>query len=596
MTNEEEKELESVIRRTETPARVDGKENKPKRAKLTARTISSLVSKIKEKRLDRAYAKYNETYKKMRQSLIDANTLRNEYNKSGEEKTVTSSEVMAAYSKVDSYGKRLAKWGVKLLDADIKRIAKAEKAKPIRVPRILVGKMRKITHAIVKPIEAHRDKKLQKAIAGDMRDATKDMIRDSLTNAMFKDVQSASLKSAIDKEIIKDLGLKKEPETEDRLASLRKFISIDGKTSALSDEELTRAEKPIADVPPVEPTPTVEKEKTTLTEQDILGGLGVKPKAAESTAELHSNAQKKVTLEDLTKGLKASPVTVEPANVEVKKEDTPKVQETVAENKAPENKTTENKTVETVQKEPKAVATEVVKDEPVAKEKETSTAEVRRKREVASINSIMRSISSLENQMAKVKDPDTIAMVKGYIEGLREELDVITHTGISKKEKEQEAVVEDKVEQQESMEPITVEPPVEEVEKAHEEVVEVEQPAPAVEKHDNLDNVVLKDNESIRATQTAAPRAVRVESNFQDILARNINARQAEQSSMDRLAELKKERDLLLQKIEADSIERERRAQETKAQEAEMVSQISELRTFAEENGVDLSQGQGRSK
>lgn len=591
MTNEEEMELESVIRRTETPARVDGKENKPKRAKLTARTISSLVSKIKEKRLDRAYAKYNKAYGKMRKSLIEANTLRNEYNKSGEERTVTSAEVMAAYSKVDSYGKRLAKWGVKLLDADIKRIAKAEKAKPIRVPRVLVGKMRKITHAIVKPIEAHRDKKLQKAIAGDMKDATKDMIRDSLTNAMFKDVQSASLKSAIDKETIKDLGLKKESENEDRLASLRKFISIDGKTSALSDEELTRAEKPIADVPPVEPTPTVEKEKTTLTEQDILGGLGVKPKAAESTAELHSNAQKRVTLEDLTKGLKASPVTVESANVEVKKEDTPKVQRTVAENKVPEKKT-----VETVQEEPKTEATEVVKDEPVAKEKETSTAEVRRKREVASINSIMRSISSLENQMAKVKDSDTIEMVKGYIEGLREELDAITHTGISKKEKEQEAVVEDKVEQQESMDPITVEPPVEEVEKTHDEVVEVEQPTPVIEKHDNLDNVVLKDNESIRVTQTAAPRAVRVESNFQDILARNINARHAEQSSMDRLAELRKERDLLLQKIEADSIERERRAQETKAQEAEMASQISELRTFAEENGVDLSQGQGRSK
>ena len=165
-----------------------------------------------------------------------------------------------------------------------------------------------------------------------------------------------------------------------------------------------------------------------------------------------------------------------------------------------------------------------------------------------------------------------------------------------KKEKEQEAVVEDKVEQQESMDPITVEPPVEEVEKTHDEVVEVEQPTPVIEKHDNLDNVVLKDNESIRVTQTAAPRAVRVESNFQDILARNINARHAEQSSMDRLAELRKERDLLLQKIEADSIERERRAQETKAQEAEMASQISELRTFAEENGVDLSQGQGRSK
>lgn len=591
MTNEEEMELEPVIRRTETPARVDGKENKPKRAKLTARTISSLVSKIKEKRLDRAYAKYNKAYGKMRKSLIEANTLRNEYNKSGEERTVTSAEVMAAYSKVDSYGKRLAKWGVKLLDADIKRIAKAEKAKPIRVPRILVGRMRKITHAIVKPIEAHRDKKLQKAIAGDMKDATKDMIRDSLTNAMFKDVQSAALKSTIDKETIKDLGLKKESETEDRLASLRKFISIDGRTSALSDEELTRAEKPIADVPPVEPTPTVEKEKTTLTEQDILGGLGVKPKAAESTAELHSNAQKRVTLEDLTKGLKVNPVTVEPTNVEIEKEETPKAQETVAENKVPENKT-----VQAVQEEPKAVATEVVKDEAVTKEKEIPTAEVRRKREVASINSIMRSISSLENQMAKVKDSDTIEMVRGYIEGLREELDAITHTGISKKEKEQEAVVEDNVEQQESMDPITVEPPVEEVEKTHDEVVEVEQPTPVIEKHDNLDNVVLKDNESIRVTQTAAPRAVRVESNFQDILARNINARHAEQSSMDRLAELRKERDLLLQKIEADSIERERRAQETKAQEAEMASQISELRTFAEENGVDLSQGQGRSK
>ena len=588
MTNEEEMELESVIKKTETPARVDGKENKPKRAKLTARTISSLVSKIKEKRLDRAYAKYNKAYGKMRKSLIEANTLRNEYNKSGEERTVTSAEVMAAYSKVDSYGKRLAKWGVKLLDADIKRIAKAEKAKPIRVPRILVGKMRKITHAIVKPIEAHRDKKLQKAIAGDMKDATKDMIRDSLTNAMFKDVQSAALKSTIDKETIKDLGLKKGSETEDRLASLRKFISIDGRTSALSDEELTRAEKPIADVPPVEPTPTVEKEKTTLTEQDILGGLGVKPKAAESTAELHSNAQKRVTLEDLTKGLKVNPVTVEPTNVEVEKEETPKAQETVAENKVPENKT--------VQEEPKAVATEVVKDEAVTKEKEIPTAEVRRKREVASINSIMRSISSLENQMAKVKDSDTIEMVRGYIEGLREELDAITHTGISKKEKEQEAVVEDNVEQQESMDPITVEPPVEEAEKTHDEVVEVEQPTPVIEKHDNLDNVVLKDNESIRVIQTAAPRAVRVESNFQDILARNINARHAEQSSMDRLAELRKERDLLLQKIEADSIERERRAQETKAQEAEMASQISELRTFAEENGVDLSQGQGRSK
>ena len=49
MANIEDRDLENILVETETPKRVEAKENTKKRvAKLTGRTISSLRTKIKE--------------------------------------------------------------------------------------------------------------------------------------------------------------------------------------------------------------------------------------------------------------------------------------------------------------------------------------------------------------------------------------------------------------------------------------------------------------------------------------------------------------------------------------------------------------------
>lgn len=592
MANEEEMELEPVIKRTEATSRVDGRNKSNiliRVAKLTGRTISSLRNQIKEKRLDRAYDKYNKTYGKMRRALKEANTVKAEYTNN---KSVSQSEVFEAYDIVDSYGKKLAKLGVKLLDEDIKRVAASKKAKPIRVPRILVGRMGKILRAAIKAKEKRRDKKLQKETAKEMKAATGDFIQNSLDSALFKDNDASVLRSVINKETIKDLGLGK---TGNSLDGLRKFISEDGVTSALSDEELGRVEKPVTDVPPVEPTPSVEKVAPVVSEEDILGDLS--EKSAPVIEESSAVTQPRVTLDDLTAGLNVEKNNSVPVNEHPVEENI-----TIKEDSAPIT-TSQEPTVQLSDEEKQLIA--------------------RRKYEIGTIISLGNSIAALEKQAEKINSQETKKMIQGYIDNLNVQLDQIISNSVVPNKKD-EVVDEHQVEKEsdleltsekeaetennQSMEPITVAAASEESEKGESPVEQSREEEPEYEikyyadgeiakvpvKKDNLEGVkIIEGLPADRAVQEDAPKAVRVEPNFQDILSRNTNARQAEENSMSQLEELKRERDLLLQKLEEDSLAREQRAQETKKEQDAIASQISEIRSFAEENGVDLG---GRSK
>lgn len=333
MPNQDDRELESIIRETTTPSRADGKEIKTakiKEAKLTGRTIGSLRRKIKEKRMDRAYRKYNENYRKMRSSLKEANEIRYAQEKGD---NITDSEIALAYDEVAKYGKKLAKYGAVLLEDDIAKVAANSKVKPkpIRVPRIFVGVARKM----LRLRDKHKTKKAQKAMAKDIKGATKDFIKESLDSALFVNREDRELRDQIDKKVIQDLGVKKGVDTaEDRLASLRKFISKDGETSLFGDE-IAKREKPTTDVPPIAPTPTVPKEEKVMTEQDLLGDLATKkPLAPETEVTPTKKEEPKVTEQSLFSGMNPSkPLTIDDMLTGIKKSapqaDVPKVEQPV---------------------------------------------------------------------------------------------------------------------------------------------------------------------------------------------------------------------------------------------------------------------------
>lgn len=271
-------ELEDVLRRTETPRRVEAKENILKRAaKLTGRTITSLKTKIKENRMDKAYAKYNRKYQKMKAAARTAVNARKEQ-EAGD--GITNSEVAVEYSIVASYDKKLAKMGAKLLKDDIKTAVAAMDTrdvaaigKRIKVPRFLLTKMNTIVMAIEKIKSKTEQKRLEKVV----KKNTQEYIKSSLDGALFK--KDGSLQEKIDPEVIRNLGLKGgKNDTEKRLDTLRGFISLDGKTALFKkenteDDELEKSNKRKTDLPPSGPTATVKKGDEKVNVNDLLKGF-----------------------------------------------------------------------------------------------------------------------------------------------------------------------------------------------------------------------------------------------------------------------------------------------------------------------------------
>jgi len=404
----EEMEYETIIRETDAPSRVDGRDKKGVRvAKLTRRTIESLRTAIHEKRLSRAYKKYNEKYAKMRRALKVANELRNSY-ENGED--VSQSQVVAAYDAVAKYERRLSRFAVRLLTDDIKTAVVDKKPKPIRVPRMLLGKLRPITKAILKLADKRRTKKLQKELVKDMKGSTRDYIESSLEGALFKDAKSGVLQEHVDATVIKNLAINKGADTfEEKIANLRKFISEDGKTPLYSEDEIG-VSKPGTNLPPAEPTASVEKTEPKVDLGTLTQGLTTKKADPVQTKEEKKVEEPVVTAETLTGGLGDVP---KPDNKYVEKAPTSDDNATSA---------SVDDTVELNDKDQEIVS--------------------RRQREIASIVSLQNSIQSLEAQLANVNDPATRTAIEGMITTLNDEVRNIIDRSIrnSKKMGETEPV------------------------------------------------------------------------------------------------------------------------------------------------------------
>lgn len=304
----EDKDLEYILVEKEAPKRVEAKENVAKRvAKLTGRTITSLKEKIKENRLDKAYAKYNKKYQKMKEAAKVASDAQ-KAQEAGEK--ITNSELAVEYSIVASYDKKLAKMGAKLLKDDIKTVAAgmdvskvATISKRIKVPRFLLTKMRKLAQTVEKIRTKQEQKRLQKV----MKKQTKEYIKSSLDGAVFK--EDGSLQEKINPEVIKNLGLKGgKNDTERRLDSLRGFISLDGKTALFEnktehDDELEKETKTKTDLPPSEPEATVEKGEEKVNVNDLLKGFA-KQDESNKKEDLTKQEKWKKTFDEIDAGLK----------------------------------------------------------------------------------------------------------------------------------------------------------------------------------------------------------------------------------------------------------------------------------------------------
>lgn len=564
MANEDEKELESILKETEAPSRANGKD-KPKTriAKLTGRTYSSLKAKIKEKRLTRAFDKYNEAYKNMRKALVEANKTRAAQAK---DDSITNSEVAADYEIVASYSKKLAKHGAKLLEDDIARLVADKKAKPIRAPRFLVGKMRTLVKAIAKKRDNSKTKKLQKGLADDITKTTQEYIQSSLEGAIFKNSQTGELKKEIDKKVIKDLKLDNSAETfEDKIANLRKFISKDGQTPMFGEEELAKPEKASTDVPPVEPTPTVEKEEVELSEEQLLGNLGSKKTPVADEEDLGKKTepeapqvQSRVTMDDLMKGLGVAKTPVMPISEPVKKaEEEPK--------EKPADKADE--------KNPKD-------ETPVKLSSDDKNTVSARKREVSAIVSLGKNIESLEKQYAKVNDPETKSMIEGYIEGLKAELEnIVERSTIKKVDKEriEEPVKEETVHTHEevtSMEPIVVQPKEETMVESHKD----EKTTSFTLRDGRNVNVRVKESESMRAEQISTPAALRVTSSDVDKFVSRFEAATSRSKALEQeKEELVRQKEMLLRDIEQKTLAAERKADNMARENEELRGEVANL-------------------
>lgn len=558
MAHVEDRDLEDILVKTEAPKRVEAKENIVKRvAKLTGRTISSLRTIIKENRLDKAYAKYNKKYQKMKEAAKVAATAR-QAKDAGED--ITNSELAVEYSIVASYDKKLAKMGAKLLKDDIKKVivgmdvsGKVSIGKRIRVPRFLLTKMQKLVKAIEKTKIKREEKKLVKEITKQ----TKEYIKNSLDGALFK--EDGSLQEKIDPEVIKNLGLKGgKNDTERRLDTLKGFISMDGKNALfenkdVADDELEKESKSNTDLPPSEPEATVKKSEEKVNVDDLLKkftkeeGLTKQEKWRQTFKEIDAAFEE--DYKDAT-------------NQEGKDEDTKKSVST-GEIEGLNVKDSENN---------------ISKDVPVKKIDS-------RQQEVDAIVQCNDRISQLNAALKKAKDPDSRAILSKAIEHEKQEMEKIAENigmkeqqkNISKKAIEEPNKDIQSENKEQTMEPIVVN------EKKAEKTSEF------------MTNVEVKQPEQIRVSQVSKPLALRV--TLQDI--KKLEER-------DRNAQLK----IAQLKVEKENLEKEKailkeyiaKANITKASEmqarsmaednATLKGEIAELNSQASEIDIDL----GRSK
>lgn len=617
MANEEEKELESIIRETDTPSRTDDKDKKKKRvAKLTGRTYASLKNKIKEKKLNKAVEKYNKKYADMRRALKEANSMKTAQ-ASGED--ISDSEIVAAYDVVNSYSKKLAKLGAKLLEDDIKRLVADKKPKPIRAPRFLVGKMRKLVKAVGKVRDSKKGKKLQKELAKDIKKTTQEYIQGSLESAVFKDATTGELNEQIDKNVIKNLKLDNSAESfEDKIANLRKFISTDGNTPALSDEEIKKEENNAPNVPPLAPTSDVKKEDTNVSEAELLSGINNKSNSGEEEIgkgkdDTSSSHQRRVTIDDLTKSLNKGPSTVTPAKTQ-DKEDNPKTVETQAVEQKKDDSRVESKPVELSSEDKHLVN--------------------KRKREVAQILSLGKDIETLQKQASKTSDPETKELIAGYIEGLKNELENIVANGPvkdrvvenSENEKSKDITSDnaegkltqifsnavDKASEQDtgavsagSLDPITVEAKESKTGESGQDLTSQEgdrivQWADGSITHekdepDSMKNVEVTDTGLMRATQVAAPSAVRVTpQDIKNMEERNKNAQLRIESLRQQRVDLENQRKMLQEYIDVakNTRDAELQAQEMAQSNATLAGEVAELSSQA----AAINSSLGRSK
>ncbi|MBQ7136904.1 MAG: hypothetical protein IJO43_02870 [Bacilli bacterium] len=575
-----EEELETILRETEAPSRVGGRERPKLRiAKLTSRTISSLKTKISEKRLDRAYRKYNKNYTAMRRALVEANTLKTQHER-GE--NVTNSEVVAAYDRVASYQNKLARYGVRLLEEDIQRAVAVQRPKPIRVPRILLGKLRPITMAVAAAIEKRKTKKLHKGLAKEMRAGTKDYIRDSLEGAVFSDTVAGKVNEPVDASVIQGLSIDRKADTfEDKIANLRRFVSADGKTSVFGEEEIGSKEKPVTDVAPVAPVASVEREDKSLTNEDLLSGLSDKRPAPQAEAQqipapVQQEPEPGLTVDDLTGGLK------------------PPVED-------------------------KNVGKGQTEDElPVELSEEDKAIVARRKREANIIISLGNTIDSLRAQAERTSDPETKAMIERYIQDLNNELNgIIERSLVRDTSKKAPVSTEDSkmeagelaanasIHKEEPANPTIEEglvKPVQEVpslvakETSQPAVTESIEPVEVVPKEVTPETpavqsgVIVTENQPARASQISTPVAVRVTSEDVAKLVTRYEAAVSRRADLEKEKEaLVMQREELLRGIQQKTIEAEQAADVQARENAALRDEVQSLSDISSSIG-------GRSK
>lgn len=526
MANTEDRDLDNILIEKKAPTRVEAKkEMVAKKAKLTSRTIASLKEKIKESRLDKAYAKYNKKYQKMKQAAREAS---NAQKLQAEGADITDSELAVDYSVVASYDKKLARMGAKLLKEDIKKIAastdvsdKAVVGKRIKVPRFLLTKMK----GLVASIERIRTKKEQKKIAKEITKETKEYIKNSLDGALFK--EDGSLQEKIDSKVIQNLSLKGgKNDTERRLDTLKGFISLDGKNSLFAekdgDSELGRDNKTNTGLPPVEPESTVAKEEPKINVDDLLKGFEKKTTAGE---DVNKTTTGETSLKE-------------------------------------ESVDTKNKEITSVREEVKNIG------DP-------------QKREVEEILRHASNINQIRATLKKTTDPE----VKKALEiKLIEEKDKFNSLISVDSKNSKKAIIED---DKKSLEPVSVEP-----NKAT--VVSKD----TVEENDKIGvmgHVEVKQPESIRVAQVAAPAALRVTAKDIKTFEERIKNAQLEIARLTKEEEeLKNKKAMLQEYIAKATMVRDFELQVKNKTEgnAALKGEVDELNTKA----VDIHSSLGRSK
>lgn len=511
MQNEEDMGLEAIIRRTSDPSRSSKKKDKHERkAKFTGRTHSSLKGKIANGLLEHAFNKYNKKYAKMRRDLYEANELRQEKQEGAK---VSNQEVIDAYDKVVSYNKKIAKYAVKLLAVDIKELGRAKaigEAKRIRVPRILIGRIRWFRRLCEKASLWNATRKATKEI----KETTKDYISTSIPKAIFENVVTGELKDTIDAKKIQSLRMDDARiSREDRMANLRSFISMDGKTSLYPKTE------PIStDVPPTDPEPTVAKDETTVTTEDILASLNNGKNKGEPSEDVSKGkddtpqTQPRVTLDDLMNTLgnasskKSYP---QPTDGQLDQNVTPAKSGEPSQTGSKPNQNATPTPVSTPAETTPASNSEITGGANGNESSEITSEEERliakRNREVHAINQLSSNIVSLERQRDAVNDPDVRELIAGYIEGLKGELETIIAKG-----PKAETLTENNTVVEETKQEGKDDAPIVEVTSTPQEipaVVEEAKPEVVVEVvpfANGMDNVEVKESEDYMRAGTTA--------------------------------------------------------------------------------------------